>query len=61
MHVLYNEITQDYFMGWSSENFIQTTKKKELAEVYVLVSDSREDRQLLTNNWKMVGINEKEV
>ncbi len=61
MHVLYNEITQDYFMGWSSENFIQTTKKKELAEVYVLVSDSRADRRLLTANWQMVEVSGKEA
>lgn len=59
MHVLYNEITQDYFMGWSSENFIQTTKKKELAEVYVFVSDSRDDRRLLTENWQIIHIDEE--
>ena len=46
-------------MGWSSENFIQTTKKKELAEVYVFVSDSRDDRRLLTENWQIIHIDEE--
>jgi hypothetical protein len=58
MWVLKNKITDEFFCGFSSENYIQTTRKKEYAEYYIMWTDAAEDRRLLTENWAMVPVDE---
>jgi len=59
MWILQNKITDEFFCGWSSENFIQTTRKKEHAEHYIMWTDAAEDRRLLSNSWVMIPADEQ--